>query len=133
MVRCSEGHKGVLCEDCLEDNFYFNKKTARCVECPTTGAAVSIVFSLLVGGILLAATFIFLLLRQPKARRVWRKIRAFIVSIGFMAKAKSVISFFQVFTAVPTGYAAEVPEEYEKLTSWMHVFTLNILNLYPSG
>ena len=44
-----------------------------------------------------------------------------------------VISFYQVFAAVPAGYAVNVPDEYEKLTAWLKFLNLDLLNVYPSG
>ena len=50
-----------------------------------------------------------------------------------MPKAKQLISFFQIFFAMPRQYSVTVPAEYERLTSWMKVFSLDLLDLYPAS
>ena len=134
MSRCSEGHTGLLCEDCLEDNFYFNVESAHCETCPTGSTAALLVIAFLLGCTLVVVIFNILLLRKPTLRRLWRRFKAYFDTLGIVAKTKCVVSFFQVFAAVPSGYAVNVPDEYSQLTNWLSVLTLDLdlLNVYPS-
>ena len=43
------------------------------------------------------------------------------------------ISFCQIFFAIPGQYGVTVPTEYIDATAWMGIFSLDLLDIYPGA
>ena len=97
MVRatsCIKGHAGVLCEDCVDENSYFDSAQAKCSTCSSTSTIATVVVGFVLGVTLAVAIGGLLFLRSPAVRGCVRRVVAIASALGLVAKSKLVRTSF---------------------------------------
>ena len=98
---CSGNHTGPLCEVCTEDNHYFNIDARQCIECPPLSW---LAFKEL--GIFLVVALVVTVLTFIANKRV-----DLISSLSLRAKAKLIVSFYQIFATFKDVYGVSIKSE----------------------
>ena len=95
---CIQGHRGPRCEGCVLRNQYYNKLQHRCVDCPPSWR-IAVYFSVILAVTILMAA-IWRAYRKTKHYTTHkRRLAAAVHSMSLRAKAKILLSFYQVRAA----------------------------------
>lgn len=135
---CEDGYTGPRCEVC-EVNKYFSRADGLCLECPSTGTAVyRLILVLLAFAFAVSSVVVTPSQRKPSSRRIdrwWRwavcKFRSFLFrakQAGLQAKAKSIISLFQIMATLTAVFEIRLPviAQFEPLFKATEVFGLEL-------
>jgi hypothetical protein len=149
---CEEGYEGVLCSVCSA-GYYYNQDRNECLFCKN-GEVLSI------GAILMiAAIFIVILilciyayfkffktkiqeddqidesaLKDDKLKKIMEKMNAFNERIGpIFAKAKIIISTFQILSTSLASFSIEMPTSYTSFMSSFNFANIDFVNAMPIG
>ena len=137
---CSEGHTGPLCKVCVDKDEYL--VDGRCKECPRTVTRLGIVTGSVFGAVLLAALCFVATLRDRWCRDIATACKGRLKHLGYrtgvlpmtevQAKLKTLISFYQICSVLPTVYGVELHSDFTGWFRWMDKVNLNLLDLiYP--
>ena len=120
---CRDGHKGALCEVCIEIKKYFNRNTGNCDTCPSFLRVLWIPLAIIIVGTI-CLVFNIAGVRYPAFAQQWDRVTTIISCISVQAKIKILISFFQVFTTLDPIYGVQAHADF---TEWFKIF--NVFNL----
>ena len=113
-MYCDVGHKGPLCEVCIESDYYFNDNDGECRQCPSP-----INIALLTIGILVAVVVVFILLRYMIMYDKMSRYLYLFSSLSIRAKAKLLVSFYQVVASLNDVYGVSLSSRF---TSVVNIF-----------
>jgi len=117
---CTAGTSGALCQTCTNKTHFFNRKGARCEQCPEISDQVGIWLAVL-GGVASVSLLVFFIHRllppwQRDALKSFSTRWNIILSheLAVVPKAKLILSTIQVTLALPSVYAVRMPETYQQ-------------------
>jgi len=149
---CKEGYESILCAVC-SSGYYYNQDRNECLACSSSEVISPSAI------MVLAALFLILLifciyayfkfmknstqvdddidesaLKNNKVKEVMEKMNRFNERMGpLMAKAKIIISTFQILTTSLASFSIEMPTSYTKFMSSFNFISLDFVNVMPLG
>jgi len=111
-LYCKEGHRGPLCEVCIDEGNYFDDSKGECMKCPRVRwEPIVIVISLLIGMVLfrMAASYY-----EPLGALLTQGA-VLVSNYSPQAKFKLLISFYQVVGTLTSIYGVQFSESF---TDW---------------
>lgn len=121
---CKHGHTGPLCEVCTLNNYHFSFTDKECVQCPSRTNIV--LQALLV--VIVTVLIIMLLTRQFMKRRI-NTILVVIPALSLQAKAKLLISFYQIISSFQEVYGVTLSGNLKNALNILDYFTLDFLKI----
>ena len=109
---CAKGHAGPLCELCVEDDHYFSDDKRRCVACPSASSRLGILSAVAAGAALLVLAIHLVIIRTRARSRSVQRLGAICADMGFQAKSKITISFFQVCAVLSGVYGVQLHADF---------------------
>jgi len=114
---CAAGHGGPRCELCLEQGHYFSAERDRCVACPDSATRFAIIGVAAVGAVIVLAVVSAVSaddspLRVPAFSRIARRLSLMRATTGIQAKAKVVISFYQISATLGVVYGVRLHTDF---------------------
>ena len=115
---CVEGHKGALCEGCVESGSYFDGVNG-CKSCPPP-TYLAVFVGVVIGGASMLALCIERLRRIDNARlqRAKRHLLRVVALLGLQPKLKILVSFYQVINVLRLREAYDV-RVHRAFTEWL--------------
>ena len=101
---CELNHKGPLCQVCSNSQFYFNPSVGLCSQCPLNIQSAFQLLGIIVGVICLISVLLYAITKIPKVLNMTS-------SIGAQAKAKILVSFYQIVSSLEKVYGVRLPRE----------------------
>ena len=120
-TSCSEGHSGVLCEVCLDNDKYFDSSTGECISCPSSSSKVFQIIGIVVGisGFLLITRHI---VKRYKETEEYINTRPLASKLFGAAVCQVPLQNMKVYSKLLAGASwmveygnPDVPEEWEYL------------------
>jgi len=123
-MLCAEGYGGPKCEMCLEDQYYFAERDAKCHKCGEVWRTLGWVLTAIAAATTLTAAMLAIALRMGwlAYASIWaamHRARANWTQAGMQPKLKLIISFYQVVASVPSVYVVSLPDG--RLSAWVKV------------
>lgn len=114
---CKEGHKGPICEVCVESKKYFTSTVGECVHCPSFLRLALIPVILIIIAAIIAIVIYFKFFQQQLKTTLM-----IISSINLQAKFKVLISFFQVVVTLESVYGVPIHPEFKSWFNFIQIF-----------
>ena len=124
--NCTQDSWGILCEQCVEDNHYFNRLEGKCEDCPSLSRlliSVCIITSSAVV-IMFAA---FGIHRSPNIKHHFSKILNFLIMTSLQAKVKVFIPFYQMIITLRPIYGMTMHSSFSRLFSFFEYFSFGLV------
>jgi len=123
---CAPGHRGPVCEVCVEEGRYFNWRTASCTECPS-GSFYVLIYSLLLG----IPVLLFYLLtlahrRSPRMQGAFQQAKGVFEGQKLDAKIKIIVGFAQVSSVLGHVYSITLPNLYRVVLQALELVYIDI-------
>jgi len=149
---CQIGYESVLCAVC-SIGYYYNQDRNECLPCEgadVISPALILIFALLFIVLLALCIYAYVkfiknsiqiddnidesALKNSKVKDVMEKMNRFSERMGpLMAKAKIIISTFQILTTSLASFSIEMPTSYTKFMASLNFISLDFVNVMPLG
>ena len=149
---CESGYESVLCAVC-SFGYYYNQDRNECLPCKGNdiiSPALILIFAFLFLVLLALCIYAYVkfiknsiqiddnidesALKNSKVKDVMEKMNRFSERMGpLMAKAKIIISTFQILTTSLSSFSIEMPMSYTKFMASLNFISLDFVNVMPLG
>ena len=128
---CRGALSGVYCTAC--PNSTYLSGGGECVACGSMSASMAGFAAALVIGVLLLLLLTLLgsrrVLQRVERLSAWRRVTMLAESAGLAAKAKQLITFYQMATSIQSAFLVTFPDEVRRVLSAFEIFSLNLFEL----
>ena len=116
---CKKGHKGPLCEVCVDEEYYFNGLEGKCSKCPSASQLVPQALGIVTALIVFLFLIRFAIKRTPL-------VTATVSSLSLRAKFKIFVSFYQVANSLDGVYGVRIDKKLKERLNFLKMFSLDL-------